>query len=324
MEVPDTTDYHLSIAKYAEVLGWDEGGSDTARIYYNVVVTNDGPAAVSEVVISDTIPAGQIYDVGSAQCYNTSTYLPCDYVQEPEEIPGTGTYTPLKAGVMTLAAGEGLRLEFYVLSPAGTYVNTAGVSSQQTPTETASVSVWIDGGDGDGDGEGNFTDPEADGDGILNTVEGGQDIDHDGAPNWLDRDSDGDGILDQMEAGDSDHNGIADFLEPAGGVVLSSGDSDQDSILDASEIYIGLGDIPFCFDTTMDSDGDGIPNCQDNDVDGDGIANYLDPDSDGDGILDVDEANLYRGGFFPGLRVPRWLDPTNGGAFTIEPPGLDQ
>lgn len=66
----------------------------------------------------------------------------------------------------------------------------------------------------DGDGIPNHVDPDDDGDGISDIVEGTGDLDGDGIPNYLDEDSDGDGINDSVEADvDSDGDGILDYLD---------------------------------------------------------------------------------------------------------------
>jgi len=188
--------------------------------------------------------------------------------------------------------------------------------------------------DTDGDGTPNYQDTDSDGDGIPDDDEyyggGGDDsfcsetvpdtdndgipncqdndVDGDGIPNYLDGDSDGDGIPDQQEGtDDSDGDGVPDWLDPEDGADTSQGgDSDDDGISDAEE-YNDPGDPSddFCTDTTLDSDGDGIPNCQDNDADGDGIPNYLDEDSDGDGIPDAEEGT----GDDDNDGIPNYLDP---------------
>jgi len=193
--------------------------------------------------------------------------------------------------------------------------------------------------DPDGDGTPNYQDPDSDGDGISDDDEyyGGSgddpfcpgttldsdgdgipncrdnDADGDGIPNYVDGDSDGDGIPDAQEGtGDTDEDGVPDWLDPADGADTSGGgDSDGDTIYDATEYYAGASDSPFCSNPAgLDTDEDGILNCQDNDVDGDGIANYLDTDSDDDGTLDAHEpppdpnAPPFRHG-----NVPAWIDP---------------
>ncbi|MGB9777427.1 MAG: hypothetical protein ACPL7C_12930, partial [Anaerolineae bacterium] len=62
--------------------------------------------------------------------------------------------------------------------------------------------------------------------------------------------------------------------------------------------------------TTLDTDRDNTPNCQDNDVDGDGIPNYLDLDSDGDGTPDAGENYPHPNPPpFGHDSVPAWIDP---------------
>ena len=195
--------------------------------------------------------------------------------------------------------------------------------------------------DPDGDGIPNYLDPDSDGDGISDDDEyysGGSDdpladtcsedtdgdgtpncrdndADGDGIPNYLDGDSDGDGIPDGQEGtGDSDSDGVPDWLDPEAGADTSEGgDSDGDGIADAVEYYAGQADTPFCTDNSLDTDGDGTPNCQDNDVDGDGFYNYLDTDSDGDGTPDSDERppDPNPAPFTHG-DVPAWIDPVYG------------
>ncbi|HDN81045.1 MAG TPA: right-handed parallel beta-helix repeat-containing protein, partial [Chloroflexi bacterium] len=166
--------------------------------------------------------------------------------------------------------------------------------------------------DSDGDGAPDFLDPDDDGDGIPTAEEcpGGppcQDSDGDGTPDYLDRDSDGDGIPDWEVAGcsDDDYDCRADegscpenFPDTDGDGVLNylDDDSDADGIpdcvehnpitdcIEAATISCPM-DVP-CTNLTLDSDKDGTPNCQDDDVDGDGTPNYLDTDSDEDGIPD--------------------------------------
>lgn len=164
-------------------------------------------------------------------------------------------------------------------------------------------------GDADGDGTPNFLDNDADGDGIPDSIEAGPDpeepvdSDGDGTPDFLDTDSDNDGISDAEEAGsdpehpsDTDGDGIPDYIESNSQDTDGDGtpnyndtDSDGDSISDDDEYYSGGSDDPLAANCSMDTDLDGIPNCQDNDVDGDGIPNYLDGDSDGDGTADLQE-----------------------------------
>ena len=90
--------------------------------------------------------------------------------------------------------------------------------------------------------------PDADADGIPDSVEGEEDLDGDGTPNYRDDDSDGDCILDVVEAGgrgellDSDGDGQPDYLDT---------DSDNNGVFDAVEAIN-------C-DAPVDSDLDGLP-----------------------------------------------------------------
>jgi gliding motility-associated-like protein len=138
----------------------------------------------------------------------------------------------------------------------------------------------------DGTGASDPYDTDADGDGILDSVEGTTDTDGDGIPNYRDLDSDGDGIPDATEGTvDTDGDGTPNYRDL---------DSDGDGIPDATE-------------GVVDTDGDGVPNYKDldsdadgisdaiegaTDTDGDGNANYRDTDSDGDGISDAIEGTI--------------------------------
>lgn len=127
------------------------------------------------------------------------------------------------------------------------------------------------------------------------------DSDADGVPDFLDLDSDNDGVPDIVEFGgvdvdsnlqvdaliDADSNGIidsADIANNPGGV-----DSDADGIVDS---------VDSDFSTEDDIDLDGIANVADPDVDGNGLIDLavnsastggVTPDSDGDGIPDFQD-----------------------------------
>jgi hypothetical protein len=153
-------------------------------------------------------------------------------------------------------------------------------------------------------------DADDDGDGIP-TADEGADQDSDGdpedarnsdaaedLPDYLDADSDDDGFGDRSEdegdgdlndngvhdarepnvyGGDSDEDGILDFIERAGG---DATDSDGDGVADALD---------------ADDDGDGVPTVTerpdgaDRDTDADGMPDHLDPEDDGDGISTASE-----------------------------------
>ncbi len=114
----------------------------------------------------------------------------------------------------------------------------------------------------DPDADNNGTPDDDDGDG---TAFNGGDSDHDGIPNFLDLDSDDDGIFDIIESG----NGAMDSF--------------PDGTIDADDVAYG------------DSDGDGIPNSLDNDVSNfgdagdagtaDDVSDSTNPNSGGNGVL---------------------------------------
>ena len=130
--------------------------------------------------------------------------------------------------------------------------------------------------DDDGDGVPDYTDPDAvtctdaEPDGICDSLPTEVDSDGDGLPNHLDLDSDADGLPDTTEGHDADGDGLADS-------VSVGGDDDGDGLDDA-----------------FDADCAGMPGgCAADgivaplpDRDGDGAPDYLDADSDNDGLLD--------------------------------------
>ncbi len=117
-------------------------------------------------------------------------------------------------------------------------------------------------------------DTDADGDGILDSVEGAGDIDGDGIPNYRDLDSDGDGVSDAQEIidGTSPTNPCA--YNPAHQANPSASwkalDCDGDGLTNGEE-YTGIDD----------------PNTP---VAPDAITNPVNDDTDGDGVTDDQEA----------------------------------
>ena len=162
-----------------------------------------------------------------------------------------------------------------------------------------------DGDDMDGDGVPDVVDADSDGDGLLDSVEGGVDSDGDGVTDERDRDSDNDGIGDAVEAFgggasgvvlDSDGDGVPDYRDL---------DSDSDSVFDAYEadhfVLTAEGRLQSATavdeqglaagseDAATDTDGDGVPDYRDLDSDNDGIVDLFEVgavDGDGDGRLD--------------------------------------
>ncbi|MCB0485688.1 MAG: hypothetical protein KDC47_05795, partial [Flavobacteriaceae bacterium] len=151
--------------------------------------------------------------------------------------------------------------------------------------------VEADGTDIDGNGIlDSFTDTDNDGldDTLATTPLPVPDSDTDGQADFLDLDSDDDTIYDIVEAGgtDVDNNGVADAFADANANGL-------DDTIEVTPLPIldkdGDG-VPNHLD--LDSDNDGILDSTELnvDTDGDGLPNYLDLDSDADGISDIIEA----------------------------------
>ena len=175
----------------------------------------------------------------------------------------------------------------------------------------------------DGVGPDDYRDLDADDDGVLDVVEGGNaqhDLDDDGTIDSMDNPSTGDtnddGLADAASTTppntdgtgapdyqdlDSDDDGQNDVDEGGNGNLDSNGDGVLDDVGandgDGDGVHDGISSpidtdndgVPNVSDG--DSDGDGIPDVTEGavDSDGDGIPNLLDLDSDNDGIPDVDE-----------------------------------
>ena len=134
--------------------------------------------------------------------------------------------------------------------------------------------------------------------GICDTVPSASDFDGDGIANHLDRDADGDGLLDLLEGGgvDGDEDGIVDMFSDLNGNGLHDA-------LETSPLPLPNTDSedgPDFLDA--DDDGDGIltifeaPDANDNgapddarDTDDDTTPDYLDADDDDDGVATIDE-----------------------------------
>ena len=113
--------------------------------------------------------------------------------------------------------------------------------------------------DFDCDGIPDELDPDADGDGILNTDDGYTDTDGDGHPNWLDIDADNDGIVDNFEA-----QSTPGYIPPSGL------DDDHDGLDNAYDTDKGHANI-----VPVDTDKDGIPDFLDTDSDNDLVPDYI-------------------------------------------------
>ncbi|MCG1037478.1 LamG-like jellyroll fold domain-containing protein, partial [Polaribacter sargassicola] len=191
--------------------------------------------------------------------------------------------------------------------------------------------VEAGGTDANGDGRAdNYVD--ADGDGFNDVVDGdptnvldtgydgsgfntnnaliltGADDNGDGTPDaYLNGDTDGDGVLDYLDL-DADNDGIADVVEAGGTDANGDGradnyadtdgdgfndvvDGDVGNVLDTGVDTAGANTANALILTGTDGNGDGTPDAYPNgDTDGDGVLDHLDLDADNDGIADVVEA----------------------------------
>lgn len=112
------------------------------------------------------------------------------------------------------------------------------------------------------------------------------DFDNDGIANKDDDDDDDDGVLDDVDP-DDDNDGVLDEDEFKYGTSSRDDDSDDDGMKDGFEVSHGFN--PSGGDDGVDTDGDGIPNDNDDDIDNDGKKNDVDDDIDGDGIANDDD-----------------------------------
>ncbi len=155
---------------------------------------------------------------------------------------------------------------------SGTDVFVYEIADKWGQTASATVTIEVV-ADFDGDNIADLLDPDADGDGILNIVEGGlkDDTDGDGHLNWLDIDSDNDGIVDNIEAQTS-----PGYAPPSGD------DTDKDGVDDAYDTDQGGLAL-----TPLDTDVDKIPDFLDFDSDEDLVPDYIEGhDQNADGKPD--------------------------------------
>ena len=188
--------------------------------------------------------------------------------------PGTVNFTP---DAMTAAATA-------TATEDGSYVLRWTVTGTVCPAATDDVAVDFTECDADGDGVLNDVDQDDDNDGISDADEdaaaGGEDIDGDGIPNREDRDSDNDGITDAQEAYVG--NGAVD-------------DNDNDGILNNNgggmiTVDLVTGLLNTTYMVPVDTDLDGFPNAYDLDSDADGLpdtfeGNFQVTDADNDGLV---------------------------------------
>ncbi len=110
-------------------------------------------------------------------------------------------------------------------------------------------------------------------------------------------DNDGDGIMDDIDI-DDDNDGITDYIETCGNAATTfscttggadpNGDTDQDGLVNWKDADYGTLNANGC-NTSMDTDGDGVPNFFDLDSDNDGVPDVVEAygvDANGDGLID--------------------------------------
>jgi gliding motility-associated-like protein len=152
----------------------------------------------------------------------------------------------------------------------------------------------------------NPLDPDSDGDGKNDYVEGLEDLDGDGIIDALDSetfDTDGDGLNDEYDIGnedyysDSDGDGYKDWEEVEdeirqGIAIVSPINSNLFPPIDSdSDFLCEFHDTDDDNDTILDIDDNCriAPNPDQLDTDGDGIGDVCDDDDDNDGVLDIDD-----------------------------------
>ncbi|WP_165731953.1 T9SS type A sorting domain-containing protein [Polaribacter sp. 20A6] len=138
-----------------------------------------------------------------------------------------------------------------------------------------------------------LTSLDTDGDGNPDSYPTG-DTDNDGIPNYLDLDADNDGIADAVEAGGTDENGDGradDFVDADKDGFNDAVDGDPTNVLASGTDTAGANTTDTLILSGEDANGDGNPDTYSTgDTDNDGIPNHLDLDADNDGIADVVEA----------------------------------
>ncbi|HDZ04219.1 hypothetical protein LCGC14_0068450 [marine sediment metagenome] len=243
-------------------------------ITFSLNVTNNGPEDVTNVEVTDLLPAGLTFinslnpTGGTINTYDNNTGL----WAIGDLTVGSSASIQIRASVNT--GTEGTSITNTISGPAVADNLADPITNTDDLSETITVQY-----DTDNDGIGNLDDIDDDNDGILDTDETG-DTDNDGIPDSLDLDSDNDGITDIIEAGgvDLDADGRVDY--PVSGDPTSMIDTNNDGLADE----IATTPLP-----DEDTDNDGIKDRIDLDSDNDGVTDIIEAggaDTDGDGHID--------------------------------------
>jgi len=310
-------------------------------VTYTLAFSNAGTAAVSGVVITNSIPASLTVQ---------------NVISSGVALTNVGTPQPYVWNIASLAGGQG-----------GVITITANVDSSAAWTLTATAQIASGALEGSlANNSSNATLAiDSDHDGLSDVVEGGGDTDSDGTPNYLDTDSDNDGVSDTDETtngsdrlnpddptsgggNDEDSDGLTNGQEgfdpnhdgntgdardtdSDGTPDYQDADSDNDGVSDADETTNGSDPYDPDDPTTGgggDADNDGLTNGQEGfdpnhdgntgdarDTDSDGTPDYQDSDSDNDSVSDVDETTNGSDPYDPD-------DPTSGGGNDDDNDGL--
>ncbi|MCA9243886.1 MAG: thrombospondin type 3 repeat-containing protein [Phycisphaerales bacterium] len=249
-------------------------------VTYTITVANNGPDAATEVVATDTLPAG-----ATLESFASSQGL-------IGESMGTVTFA-----FGTIASGANATATIGLTSSvAGTLTNTVSASADEIDVNLADNMAMVD----------TVVQPDADGDGVADAADNCPSV-----ANADQADADGDGFGDacdncesvaNADQADADGDGVGDACDNCPSVAnADQADADGDGFGNACDSCPTVANAD-----QMDEDGDGIGDECDNcpsaanadqmDADGDGIGDECDncpsvanadqADADGDGIGD--------------------------------------
>ncbi|MCU7853307.1 MAG: JDVT-CTERM domain-containing protein [Candidatus Thiodiazotropha sp. (ex Monitilora ramsayi)] len=273
------------------------GSSQTRTAVTNAVNDQDGEGLTDAVDIDDDNDGISDLDEGDGAVDTDGDGIP-DSLDLDSDNDG------LSDLVESGAVVTGLDTNNDGVIDAGNSFGTNGLADAlETTADSDTINYTLI--DTDTDGVYDFRDLDSDNDGIPDVTEaGGSDPDGDGvigngtpivdgngtpAGGGLTVvDTDGDGTGDQQEL-DADNDGIYDLVEAGGTDTNSDGLVDGFTDADGDGLDDTLAASPL---TPTDSNGDGLPDFQDNtDSDADGLVDTVDLDDDNDSILDTAEGS---------------------------------